>query len=428
MKKFNTIVFSVLFLLFACACTNEQEDRTVYVESVSLEPESAEIFVGQQTTLTASVTPKNASNKTVGWVSGDLDVATVSGNGLNATVTGVGDGETTVTVTTQDGGYTAQCKVKVSSERKPVRPSGEGWTKESVMDGIDLYTFIGTDKYVKKSQSVYVADVDLAKYDLMFAYDGNRHITSDILKYKEGAVIAMNGAYETSSIYIRIGGKAKHKIENDYIKGDKSDVLNWKNDGAICKTTDGRLCILNTIFREEDVQGSGSYGLTLTQQRSFYRSDEMKKYSDVFSSSPLMIDNFKPVGKTFLPIQYQSYSESALGRAFPESEHPYHHQGYTHPRTAIALTFDNHLLMIAADGRFDKKADGFSAHALTSFLVDNFDPQYALNMDGGGSTTLCVAGFGDSNTHVVNHPYDNGKYDHAGERSVSSHFYIVKKN
>lgn len=430
MKRIKNILFLALSVLLVCACAGgKEQDRTVYVESVSLDIHSADILVGHQTTLTAQISPKNADNKTVGWVSSDPEVVSVAGNGLTATVTGVGAGTATITVTTQDGGFTDECTFSVTAERKSVRPSGEGWTKTAVMDGIDLYTFIGKDKYVKKAQSVYVADVDLAKYDLMFAYDGTRHITSDILKNNAGAVISMNGAYETSSIYIRIGGKAKHKVENDGISGDDKDhpVPNWKNDGAICKTTDGKICIINTIYREEDDQGSGSYGLTLSQQRSFYRSDEIKKYTDVFSSSPLMIDDFKPIGTTFLPVKYQSYSESALGKAFPDSEHPYHHQGYTHPRTAIALTFDNHLLMIVADGRFTK-ADGFSVHKLTSFLVDNFDPQYALNMDGGGSSTLCVAGLGDSKTHVVNHPYDNGKYDHEGERNVTSHFYVVKKN
>lgn len=429
MRKFNTIVFSVLSVLLVCTCAGRQEqDQTVYVESVSLDQTSANLLVGHQTTITAQISPKTADNKTVGWGSSDPDVASVVGNGLNATITGISKGTATITVTTQDGGFTDKCDVTVNTERQRVRPSGEGWTKTAVMDGIDLYTFIGVDKYVKKNQSVYVADVDLAKYDLMFAYDGSRHITSDILKNKTGAVISMNGAYETSSIYIRTEGKAKHRIENDVIgEAEPKIVANWKNDGAICKTTDGKLCIINTIYRKEDDQGSGSYGLTLSQQRSFYRSDEIKKYTDVFSSSPLMIDDFKPIGTTFLPVKYQSYSESALGKAFPDSEHPYHHQGYTHPRTAIALTFDNHLLMIVADGRFTK-ADGFSVHKLTSFLVDNFDPQYALNMDGGGSSTLCVAGLGDSKTHVVNHPYDNGKYDHEGERNVTSHFYVVKKN
>lgn len=324
----------------------------------------------------------------------------------------------------QEGGYPDVPDTPDAAWHSFVRPSGAGWTKTAVMDGIDLYSFVGTDNFSHKAQSVYIADVDLSKYDLKFACDGSKHITSDILNMYPGAVIAMNGAYETSAIYIKNDGVVRHQIAYDFING--TSVPNWKNDGAICKKTDGSLCIINTIFREADARGCGSYGLSLETQRNFYRSSEMNKYTDVFSSSPLLIDNYNPLGESYLPVEDQSLSESALQKKYTDSEHPYHHQGSTHPRTAIALTSNNHLLMIAADGRFSK-ADGFSSKTLTSFLVDAFDPRYAINMDGGGSTTLCVAGRGDATTHVVNHPYDNYKYDHAGERSVSSHFYVVKK-
>ena len=37
----------------------------------------------------------------------------------------------------------------------------------------------------------------------------------------------------------------------------------------------------------------------------------------------------------------------------------------------------------------------------------------AINLDGGGSTTLWT-----EKTGVINHPYDNRKFDHDGERSV----------
>ena len=37
----------------------------------------------------------------------------------------------------------------------------------------------------------------------------------------------------------------------------------------------------------------------------------------------------------------------------------------------------------------------------------------AINLDGGGSTTLW-----SEETGVINHPYDNKKWDHVGERAV----------
>ena len=109
-----------------------------------------------------------------------------------------------------------------------------------------------------------------------------------------------------------------------------------------------------------------------------------------------------------------------------EYEDARRHQGVRHPRTAVAVTGDGHLLMVVVDGRRPGVSEGMSARELTRFLQANFNPRYALNMDGGGSSTLCVAGEGDPVTHVVNYPTDNKRYDHAGERRVTSHFVLVK--
>ena len=80
-----------------------------------------------------------------------------------------------------------------------------------------------------------------------------------------------------------------------------------------------------------------------------------------------------------------------------------------------------------ADGRYTSICDGFTAKELTNFLIKYFDPKYALNMDGGGSSTMCVSGLGDESTNVVNYPCDDGKATHSGKRTVQSFLYVVKK-
>ena len=84
---------------------------TVYrhVKSVSLDKSELYIYIGQSKTLTATVLP-STSNKSVTWTSSDESVASVDQNGL---VTAVSYGSTTITVTTTDGGYTANCSVTV---------------------------------------------------------------------------------------------------------------------------------------------------------------------------------------------------------------------------------------------------------------------------------------------------------------------------
>ncbi|MBQ9548074.1 MAG: Ig domain-containing protein [Bacteroidales bacterium] len=81
-----------------------------YAEAVTLNKTSTTIYVGSTETLTATVTPADATNKTVTWTSSDTSVATVSSSGV---VTAVGRGTAVITATTVDGGYTASCTVTV---------------------------------------------------------------------------------------------------------------------------------------------------------------------------------------------------------------------------------------------------------------------------------------------------------------------------
>ena len=87
------------------------EKPTVSVTGVTLDKATAELTVGETTTLTATVAPDNATNKNVTWSSSDESVATVDETG---TVTAVGEGTTTITVTTKDGNFTASCEVIVT--------------------------------------------------------------------------------------------------------------------------------------------------------------------------------------------------------------------------------------------------------------------------------------------------------------------------
>jgi uncharacterized repeat protein (TIGR02543 family) len=86
-------------------------DLAVHVNSISIDKSTLNLIVGGETeTLTATVNPDNATNKAITWSSGNTAVATVS----NGTITAVAAGNTTITVTTADGGFTAQCEVAVS--------------------------------------------------------------------------------------------------------------------------------------------------------------------------------------------------------------------------------------------------------------------------------------------------------------------------
>ena len=86
---------------------------TTSVNKVSLDKTELALTVGDTQTLTATITPDDANNKSVSWSSDKPSVATVDENGK---VTAVAEGTAKITVTTVDGKKTADCAVTVTAK------------------------------------------------------------------------------------------------------------------------------------------------------------------------------------------------------------------------------------------------------------------------------------------------------------------------
>ena len=85
------------------------EDTTNAPTNISFANESEKIIVGKTIKLETTITPENATNKTITWTSTNTDVATVSSEGI---VTAKGAGTTIITATTNNG-KTAKCTITV---------------------------------------------------------------------------------------------------------------------------------------------------------------------------------------------------------------------------------------------------------------------------------------------------------------------------
>ena len=89
-----------------------EQPAPVAVTGVSLDQTTLEMTVGDaDVTLVATIEPADAANKDVTWASDDDGVASVA----DGVVTAVGAGNATITVKTNDGGYTATCNVTVTA-------------------------------------------------------------------------------------------------------------------------------------------------------------------------------------------------------------------------------------------------------------------------------------------------------------------------
>ena len=122
------------------------------VTGVRLEPSHLSLYVGcTPATLTATVLPAGASDKTVAWSSSDPSVADVDENG---SVTAVGEGSAKITVTTRDGGFTASCTVNVfdpaTATLKVIKGDNQTYQGEALFftfrfieDTEDIYDYLG---------------------------------------------------------------------------------------------------------------------------------------------------------------------------------------------------------------------------------------------------------------------------------------------
>lgn len=92
-----------------------------------------------------------------------------------------------------------------------------------------------------------------------------------------------------------------------------------------------------------------------------------------------------------------------------------------HPRSVIGRDNKGDIYLVVVDGRAKGNAEGMTISELTA-LCRWIGMSEAVNLDGGGSSTLW-----SNKQGVINYPSDNKRFDHAGERKVSSCIVVTKR-
>jgi len=118
MKKLTSISFWLLFTLSmaaivftSCSKKDSKGDPSIAATGISLDKTTLSLAIGEEYTFTATVTPDNATDKTVTWTSSDASKATINNGKVTAVATG------TVTITATVGDKTVTCTVTVSPTR-----------------------------------------------------------------------------------------------------------------------------------------------------------------------------------------------------------------------------------------------------------------------------------------------------------------------
>ena len=250
---------------------------------------------------------------------------------------------------------------------------------EKIQAGIKLDHWSGThEKW--GSQYILILKAKYPKYRLDLAFAKDSLIKTSSFAKQSNALAAINGGF----FDMKAGGSVSFLVsDGKVIHENKPNVLSIDNEmgaNALVIYENGKSEILPT-------EGAN-------------RIPMLKNVEDALVTGPLLLNN--------------SQINNLQKRPFNDLKHP---------RSAICIG-KKEIWLIAVDGRH-KEATGLNLNELSQFLI-SCGCQHAINLDGGGSTTLFL------NTNkfngIVNHPSDNKKFDSEGERSVANILFIRKNN
>ncbi len=215
-------------------------------------------------------------------------------------------------------------------------------------------------------QAISMVKYDAGRYRTRIVQPDSLMLTSALAE-AEGAVAAVNAGYfnvrkRVPSTFVRVGGETLGATEEQEL---------FRVNGVVA--VKGRRVRIEPYVPADDARLA-------------------RRYRDALAAGPLLI----AAGKT---LSYDDRKGGFWGR---------------HPRSLIGVMPKGEVVMIVVDGRFPDRAAGMTIGEL-SYLARQLGLRSALNLDGGGSSTLW-----NEATGIVNHPSDNRRFDHAGERRVTN--------
>lgn len=109
---------------YRASCIVTVQPKRVRVTGIRFDELTHTLMMGSTVTLQPIIAPDDATVKNLTWVSSDEQTATVSRTGI---VTALSVGETTITATTVDGGYSAEIKIIVTAAAQLGDVNGDGY-------------------------------------------------------------------------------------------------------------------------------------------------------------------------------------------------------------------------------------------------------------------------------------------------------------
>lgn len=262
------------------------------------------------------------------------------------------------------------------------------WNVKQIDKGITLkqFHFTGDNKIFDSHQYISIIEIDAKKAKGRFAFANDEGKITPTSKFAKdsGAVVAMNGTFYNMRIPYNCVCYFKKNGQTAFANTEK---MEQRDNGAVVISPKGKISVV--------AADAANPGNIMPQNWA----EKIDAPSVMCSGPVLMID-----GKN------AQLDENSFNRN-------------RHPRSAVATKGDK-IYLIAADGRSAENAQGVSLWEFTA-IMHYIGAEDAINLDGGGSTTLYVEG--ENGSGIVNHPSDNKKFDREGERHIVNALLFIKR-
>lgn len=219
---------------------------------------------------------------------------------------------------------------------------------------------------------IHIQKKSLPEYRLEFAYEENGLEATSSFAEEHGALAAINGSFFDMD---KGGSVAYFEMNDSVINSTRTPGLKWAVNDSILNAA-------LILYRDHTL------AIESVKPEQFYELSDNEAF--VMVSGPLLI-------------------KDSIRQTLPDMNFTHKR----HPRTCIGITRES-IIFITIDGRSEQAA-GMTLIELQAFLL-NLGCLDAINLDGGGSTSMWIRDQG-----IVNEPSDK-----TGERPVANALLILK--
>lgn len=272
-------------------------------------------------------------------------------------------------------------KIRKLTPENRVLQYTHGWNESQPHPGITWYSFHGSRFFLpsyntNKTQYINVLDIDLSV----------NHLDFQLVDIPDATTITSIIGAPTTALAALSGTYATYQPPNDthvsYLRND--NVTYW--DSNISSSNQYWVYHEGMFFINSD----GSLGMESSNMSQVPFNPTLRRY--MMSGAPLLINNNTILETPSSPAWTSEYLQTRIREAIAA-------------RSVIAVpTISNHVLLICVDGTVPgalycapvSTGFGMTTADLANFVKQYFNAESALNLDGGGSASMCLKGHGDN--------------------------------